>query len=486
MNPKNKEELITVCETTARHPNQSRDRGTPLGPGAVGRYIVRASVTLALLLAAALTAQTKHMQSKLIIVDPGHFHATLLQKDMYPWVDPRVTVYAPLGPDLLDYLNRISLFNSRPGNPTQWALDIHTGSDPMAEMLRGHAGNIVVFTGRNRGKIDRIVAALKAGLNVLADKPWIIASADLPKLEEALALAQQKNLAAYDIMTERYEVTSELQREFVNDREVFGTLEKGSAPEPAVRARSIHHVMKVVAGTPLRRPPWFFDIDEYGEGLADVGTHVVDLVQWTAFPDQALDFRQDIAVLAGRRWALQMTKEQFTRVTGDADFPPALAGHVHGGTLDYYCNNSVAYTLRGVHVELEILWNWEAVEGGDLYEASFRGTKSRVEIRQGPSERFVPEVYIAGANAGVAAAVEKRVAALQSRWPGLAAAPSGPEIRMVVPEKFRVGHEAHFGQVTNRFFDYVTSPKSLPAWETPYMLAKYAVSTKGVEIGRKQ
>src|ERR1035438_6013431 len=126
---------------------------------------------------------------------------------MIPWVDPRVTVYAPLGPDLLDYLNRISLFNSRPENPTTWALDIHTGSDPMAEMLRGQTGNIVVFTGRNRGKIDRILAALKAGLNVLADKPWIIASADLPKLQEALALAQRKNLAAYDIMTERYEVT---------------------------------------------------------------------------------------------------------------------------------------------------------------------------------------------------------------------------------------------------------------------------------------
>ena len=46
---------------------------------------------------------------------------------------------------------------------------------------------------------------------------------------------------------------------------------------------------------------------------------------------------------------------------------------------------------------------------------------------------------------------------------------------MVIPEKFRVGHEAHFGQVTNRFFEYVTSPKSMPAWETPYMLAKYCV-----------
>ena len=60
-------------------------------------------------------------------------------------------------------------------------------------------------------------------------------------------------------MTERYEVTSELQRELVRDREIFG--------DPvSVKARSVHNVMKAVAGAPLRRPAWFFDIAEYGEG----------------------------------------------------------------------------------------------------------------------------------------------------------------------------------------------------------------------------
>ena len=442
-------------------------------------------LAMAALPALALFAQTKYMQSKLIIFDPGHFHATLLQKDMYPWLDKRVTVYAPLSPDLLDYLNRVGLFNSRRENPTHWELDVHTSADPMAAMLRERPGNIVVFTGRNRAKIDRILAALKVGLHVLADKPWIIASADMPKLEEALALAATKNLAAYDIMTERYEVTSELQREFVNDRAIFGVPLQGSNTDPAIRARSVHHVMKMVAGLPLRRPSWFFDIAEYGEGLADVGTHVVDLVQWTAFPDQPLDYRKDIVMLNGNRWPLKITKEQFARVTGDAEFPPALVPHVHQGALDYYCNNAVAYTVRGVHVELEILWNWEAAEGGDVYEASFRGTNSNVEIRQGKAERFVPELYISHLREGVAAAIEKRVAALQSRWPGLRAEQAASELHIVVPEKFRVGHEAHFGQVTNRFFEYVTSPKALPAWETPYMLAKYFVSTKGVEIGSK-
>jgi predicted dehydrogenase len=424
----------------------------------------------------------EYMHSKLIILDPGHFHATLVQKEMYPWLDPRVTVYAPLGPELLDYLNRISLFNSRAVNPTRWDLDVHTSADPMGEMLRAKAGNIVVFTGRNRGKIDRILAALQGGLHVLADKPWIIASADLPKLEQALALAKEKHLAAYDIMTERYEVTSELQRELVNDAAIFGTLERGTAADPAIRARSVHHIMKVVAGVPLRRPAWFFDIAEYGEGLADVGTHVVDLVQWTAFPDAALDYTRDVSVQSGRRWPLAIPLAQFTRVTGEAAFPPALSGNVHDGVLDYYCNNSVAYTLRGVHAELEIAWNWEAAEGGDVYEASFRGPRARVEIRQGKAERFVPEVYVAAPGPGVDEAVARRVAALQSRWPGLTAVKSGDGIHVAIPEKFRVGHEEHFGQVTNRFFESVSQPDAAPAWENNYMLAKYLVSTRGTEM----
>jgi predicted dehydrogenase len=414
---------------------------------------------------------------RLIVADPGHFHATLLQKDMYASLDSRVAVYAPLGRDVLDYLARIALFNSRPENPTHWDLDVHLSAHPMAELLRERAGEIVVFTGKNRGKIDRIVSALEAGLHVLADKPWIITSSDMPKLDRALSLAEQKKVAAYDIMTERYEVTSELQREFVNDTAVFGALEKGSASEPAVQAHSVHNLMKVVAGVPLRRPSWFFDTPVYGEGLADVGTHVVDLVQWTAFPDQAIDYRTEIDVIEGRRWPLTLSPEQFAQVTGERRDAP----------LDYYCNNSVYYTLRGVHVKLEIVWQWQAERGaGDVYEAAFRGSRASVEIRQGEAERHSPELYIvpkSGMGDQVFAATRRRIAALQSRWPGLDAVEAGGALRLAIPELFRVGHEAHFGQVATRFFDYVKAPQSMPAWERPNMLAKYYVSTKGVDLG---
>jgi len=414
------------------------------------------------------------MQSQLIIADPGHFHAALLQKQMYPGVSPRVSVYATLGPGVLDYLRRISLFNSRSGNPTHWQLEVHLSEDAMAQMLRDRPGNVVVFAGRNKGKIDGILASLAAGLNVLADKPWIISSSDMPKLEEALALAESTGLAAYDIMTERYEVTSQLQRVFVNDVDIFGKLESGTASNPGVEARSVHHVMKLVAGVPLRRPVWFFDIAQYGEGLADVGTHVVDLVQWTAFPDQPIDYRQDIQMIEGRRWPLTISTEQFAAVTGAPDFPE----------FDYYCNNAVHYTLRGIHVKLEILWNWEAPEGaGDVYEAVFRGRKSNVEIRQTKAENHVPELYIVPSGGeGVLTAVRKKVASLQSQWPGLSVVEAGKTLRIVVPETFRVGHEAHFAQVTNRVFDYLESPGSIPGWERANMLAKYWVSTKGVEL----
>jgi predicted dehydrogenase len=416
---------------------------------------------------------------RLIVLDPGHFHATLLQKDMYPELASRVSVYTPLGPELLDYLNRISLFNSRPVNPTHWDLDIHCTQHSLDEMLRDHPGDIVVFTGRNRGKIDRMLPAISAGLHVLADKPWIISSNDMPKLEHALDLAASKHVAAYDIMTERYEVTSELQRELVNTREVFGEPVKGDAQHPGVVARSIHHVMKVVVGVPLRRPSWFFDIAQYGEGLADVGTHVVDLVQWTLLPDTQFDYRKDVQVLEGRRWPLTLTAEQFRMVTGE----------VRESKLDYYCNNAVHYTLRGVHVKMDILWNWEAPAGsGDVYEAAFRGTKASAEIRRGAAEKFIPEVYIVPASdqrAAVFAALKKKVDELQPRWPGLAIRQNETEARLVVPEKFRVGHEEHFAQVARRFFQYAKNPQSLPAWECSYMLAKYYICTRGVELANQ-
>src|SRR5205807_5523220 len=139
-----------------------------------------------------------------------------------PGVARQVHVYAPLGPDLVAHLGRVAGFNGRRDNPTAWELEVHTGPEALPRLLRERPGNVVVLSGRNRDKIAYIQAAVEAGLNVLADKPWIIRSEDLPRLRQALELAAHKGLVAYDIMTERYAITSILQRELVKDEDVFG------------------------------------------------------------------------------------------------------------------------------------------------------------------------------------------------------------------------------------------------------------------------
>lgn len=426
---------------------------------------------------------------RLIIVDPGHFHAALVQKEMYPQVSHRADVYAQLGADLIEHLKRVALFNSRPENPTSWELEVHTGPDFESRALAGAKGGIVVLSGRNAKKMDRIEAAVKAGFHVLADKPWTLSSADIPRMKATLELAGRKGLVAYDIMTERYEMTSIVARELVGDPAVFGRPVEGTPEEPGVFMESVHHIMKLVAGVPGLRPLSFFDIHEQGEGLSDVGAHPVDLAQWTLFPDRAIDWQSDIQLLSGRRWPTVMSRAEFERVTGYREFPDLLRPWVKQDSVEYYCNNSVVYRLRGVHVKMNVLWNYEAPPGeGDVYEAVFRGTRARVEIRQRSQEGRRPEVYItpeASARAEVTAAARARIAALAARYPGTTLAESGGELRVMIPDRHRENHEAHFAQVTRQFFEYLKSPQSLPAWENPNMLAKYWVTARGVEISRK-
>lgn len=422
---------------------------------------------------------------RFLTVDPGHFHAALVQKEMYAELSPKVSIYAPLGPDLINHLNRILRFNTRAEKPTSWELDIHTGPDYFERMLHDHKRGVVVLSGRNRPKIDRIQRSVEAGLNVLADKPWIISAADMPKLEAVLERARSKGLIAFDIMTERHEAMYMLQRELVNDREIFGTVVAGDREHPAVVQDSTHQIMKLVAGAPNLRPAWFFDIDEQGEGISDVGTHFVDQIHWTLFPEQSIDYRKDIQVLAGSRWPTQITRDQFRRVTAEPDFPSSLAGRLKEGALPYYCNNSVTYTVRGIHAQVRTVWMFDdAATRPDTHVTLFRGSKSRIELRQGEPEKYRREIYIvpnsADLKAEISAALTRRLRALQASFAGVGFEDAGAAFRLTVPDSLRIGHEEHFAKVVDEFLRYVKDPKSIPAWETSLMTAKYYVTTHGV------
>ncbi len=85
----------------------------------------------------------------------------------------------------------------------------------------------------------------------------------------------------------------------------------------------------------------------------------------------------------------------------------------------------------------------------------------------------------------VQAAIETRLAALQATYPGVTAERRGEEIHIAIPERFRVGHEAHFAQVTRNFLGYLRDRSTLPTWERPNMLAKYFVTTTGTELSHQ-
>jgi hypothetical protein len=283
---------------------------------------------------------------RLITLAPGHFHASLVQKVMYPEVSPTVWVYAPEGTDLDEHLKRVAAYNTRGENPTSWEEKLYTGSDFFARMLAERPGNVVVIAGNNREKIDYINGSLSAGLNVLADKPMCIAAAGFEKLKTSFKTAAAKHLLLYDIMTERYEITTMLQKALVNDAAVFGHLVKGSVADPAVTKESVHHLFKNVSGKPLRRPAWFFDTAQQGEGIVDITTHLVDLIQWESFPEQAIALT-DIRMLRARRWPTVVTREQFAQVTGLPDFPDYLRGSLNdAGALLDYANGELSYTLE--------------------------------------------------------------------------------------------------------------------------------------------
>ena len=394
---------------------------------------------------------------RLMTLDPGHFHASLVQKTMYEQVSPVVYVYAPQGPELQDHLKRIDGFNTRPADPTAWREKVYTGADFLEKMIEQKPGNVVVIAGNNARKTDYIFRSVQAGLHVLADKPMVISPEKFPLLEEAFAAAQKKGVLLYDIMTERYEVTTILQKELAQIPEVFGALEKGTPDDPAVTMQSVHHFFKSVAGSPLIRPAWSFDVRQQGEGMADVATHLVDLVQCVCFPEQAVQ-KTDVKVLSARRWPTVLSPDEFQTVTQLKEFPPYLRGDVDQGQLRVYSNGQIDYTLRGVQARVSVIWRYRSPgDTGDTHMSILRGTRCRLVIRQEKEEKYQPTLYVEAATGGdIEAALKKAIAGtLQARYPGISLQPlSQGKWRVEVPDKYRVGHEAHFGQVTERFLRY--------------------------------
>ena len=427
---------------------------------------------------------------KLMTLDPGHFHAALVQKSMYDQVDPTVYVYAPEGTDVQDHLKRIEGYNTRAENPTSWVEKVYAADDYLEKMIADKPGNVMVVSGNNAKKIAYIKAAADAGINIFADKPMAINAADFAVLEEAFKAAEANGVLLYDIMTERHEITTIIQRELSKIPEVFGVLKEGTAEEPAITKESVHHFFKYVSGNPIKRPDWFFDTEQQGEGIVDVTTHLVDLVQWEAFPEQALQ-KSDVEVLDAKRWPTELSLEQFEKVTQLNEFPEFLKKDVVDEKLNVFANGEFTYKLKGKYAKVSVTWNYEAPEGtGDTHYSIMRGSLCNVIIKQGEEENYKPTVYIRATidegletfEGGLQKAVDQDIATM---YPGLKLVKLEDKLWTVnIPEKYKVGHEAHFGQVTGKYLRYLKWGK-LPEWEVPNMITKYYTTTRALEMAKK-
>lgn len=459
-------------------------------------------LTVTILCMAALTGicqssgkSEKNMTTiRLITLDPGHFHAALVQKTMYAGVDSTVHVYAPNSPDpkssdLQLHLAKIDGYNTRSDKPTHWKEEIYTGADFLDKMLTDRAGNVVVMAGNNRLKTDYIQKTVGAGFNVLADKPMVISASNFDKLKESFATAEKNKVLLYDIMTERYEISTMLQRAFSQQPGVFGTLEKGTPDKPAVTKESVHHFYKNVSGSILTRPAWFMDVAQQGEGIVDVTTHLVDLVQWECFPEQVIDYQNDIKLTSARRWTTDMSLSQFSAITKQTAFPDYLKKDVvKDSVLRVYSNGEINYQLRGIHAKVSVTWAYKAPEGaGDTHYSIMRGTKANLIIRQGAAQQYKPTLYIepAAGSKGMDAALKAALPNIQQEFPGVEVKKIASGWEVVIPEKYKEGHEAHFGRVAQKYIDYLKAGK-MPVWEVPNMIAKYYTTTQALELARKK
>lgn len=366
-------------------------------------------------------------------VDPGHFHASLVLRKPLEGVSRNVGVYAPEGPELSSFLEAVGRYNGRDLNPTCWKPVVHPDEDLPKRSRRG--SGIVVLAGKNSRKTERILDAITKGYNVLSDKPLAINDEDFALLEKAYGLARKKGLVIQELMTERKDELNIRTREILKEK----TLAGGSPDAPCIEMESVHHFYKEVDGVPLRRPAWYYDVNEQGEGIADVTTHLVDLLLWQCFPDEAI-LPEEVELVSASHYPTTISPSQFFRSTGEnAD-----------GPLQVYSNGTLTFRIRDIFARISVRWDFEG--GPDTFQTWYHCVGGDVAVLQNETTGYSKKLFDSGND--------------------------------ITPAR-TLSHEDHFSLVASDFLAYVRGEK-MPEWEVPNTLSKYYLLTKAVEMASHQ
>ena len=206
-------------------------------------------------------------------------------------------------------------------------------------------------------------------------------------------------------------------------RSCSGDLLPGSADDPSISMRSIHHFFKSVSGRPLIRPAWYYDVEQQGEGIADVTTHLIDLVFWQCFPENPVRYETDVEVLAASHWPTAVRAGGFPSIDGCRTVP-ALSGEVpprRGARGDGQRPDTLPRKKGCTSA-----WRWselELAERRGCLSSVVRGSRASIEVVQDETTGNVKSLYVLAAGGGDPAqtltALRRRVAALQPDYPGL-------------------------------------------------------------------
>lgn len=428
---------------------------------------------------------------KLVILDPGHFHASLIQKNVMEAVNDTVYVYAPKGTGIHEYLKDINSYNTRKDKPTHWKEIVYTGNDYLFKMLSEHKGNVVILAGNNKKKTKYILDAIKAGYNVLSDKPMAINKNDFNMLVKAYQLAKQKKVFLYDLMTERYDILNIVEKALLNDKQVFGTLQKGTIADPSIQMESVHHFYKNVSGNPLIRPAWYYDIEQQGEGIADVTTHLIDIINWQCFPNQPINYAKDVKILKANHWPTKISLQQYTQSTQEKTFPSYLNKYTKDSILNVYANGSIIYSIKNVNIGIKVIWNFSPpIDGNDTFSSIKKGTKSILKIVQNKENSFNRELYIQKdkniSKETFNTELTKAINKIKLLYPYVSIKDQGNDLYLIdIPVKDRIGHELHFRKVAEQFFEYLNK-QNIPEWENINTISKYYITTSATEIAQKK
>jgi hypothetical protein len=195
----------------------------------------------------------------------------------------------------------------------------------------------------------------------------------------------------------------------------------------------------------------------------------------------------DIKMVTAKRWPTLISKDEFKGVTGFDNFPDYLLKDVKDGKLNVFSNGEMIYQIKGIFAKVSVEWKYQAPPGGgDTHYSVMRGTKCDLIIKQGAEEKFLSTLYAENVKGMSLNEFSVKLKEAIGTFPYDSInieVVNKNSIKISIPNKYRVGHEEHFGQVMRKFLEYMKEGK-LPEWEVPGMVTKYYTTTSALKMAK--